>query len=179
MNAERGGQSHDVLQRYIPFSTLHASNVGAMDAGFRGQGLLAQAGSLAQSPQSPPKLPENVSVHLQQFRKVNPMSLQPMSSGLAFEKGALVRSTAERYKCYGVGHVVKVRGDQAKVEFNPSDFMAPPYRSENKILLFSEMERIDTPLERAARGQWDEPWRVRLKMQAARVLTGSKGGATA
>jgi SNF2 family DNA or RNA helicase len=72
--------------------------------------------------------------------------------------------------------VVKVRGEQAKVEFNPSVFMAPPYRSENKILYFSEMERVQTPLERAARGQWDEPWRFELKMLAARFLTGNKGG---
>ena len=69
-----------------------------------------------------------------------------------------------------------MRADQAKVEFNPSVFMAPPYRSENKILSFSEMERVETPLERAARGQWDEPWRFELKMQAARFLTGNKGG---
>ena len=40
----------------------------------------------------------------------------------------------------------------------------------------TEMERVDTPLERAARGQWDEPWRFELKMQAARFLTGNKGG---
>ena len=54
--------------------------------------------------------------------------------------------------------------------------MAPPYRSENKILYFSEMERVDTPLERAARGEWEEPWRFELKMLAARFLTGNKGG---
>jgi ERCC4-related helicase len=80
------------------------------------------------------------------------------------------------YKSYGIGRVVKVRGDHAKVEFNPSVFMPPPYRSENKILSFLEMERVETPLERAARGQWDEPWRFKLKMQAARFLTGNKGG---
>jgi hypothetical protein len=40
-------------------------------------------------------------------------------------EGTLVRSTAELYKSYGVGRVVKVRGDQAKVEFNPSVFMPP------------------------------------------------------
>ena len=38
------------------------------------------------------------------------------------------------------------------------------------------MERVETPLERAARGQWEEPWRFELKMQAARFLTGNKGG---
>jgi superfamily II DNA or RNA helicase len=93
-----------------------------------------------------------------------------------FSEGALVRSTSDLYKGYGVGRVVKVRGDQAKAEFNPSVFMPPPYRSENKILHFSEMERVETPLERAARGEWEEPWRFELKMQAARFLTGNKGG---
>jgi SNF2 family DNA or RNA helicase len=94
----------------------------------------------------------------------------------SFAEGALVRSTSELYRGYGVGRVVKVRGEQAKVEFNPSVFMPPPYRSENKILHFSEMERVETPLERAARGQWEEPWRFELKVQAARFLTGNKGG---
>ncbi len=94
----------------------------------------------------------------------------------AFGEGALVRGTSDLYHSYGVGRVIKVRADQAKVEFNPSVFMSPPYRSENKILSFSEMERVETPLERAARGQWDEPWRFELRMQAARFLTGNKGG---
>jgi SNF2 family DNA or RNA helicase len=70
----------------------------------------------------------------------------------------------------------KVRGPQAKVEFNPSVFMPPPYRSENKILHLAEVERIDSPLDRASRGQWDEPWRFELRMLAARFLTGNKGG---
>ncbi len=54
--------------------------------------------------------------------------------------------------------------------------MSPPYRSENKILHFAEMERVDSPLDRARGGQWDEPWRFELKMQAARFLCGNKGG---
>jgi hypothetical protein len=64
---------------------------------------------------------------------------------------------------------LKIRGENAKVEFNPSVFKPPPYRSENKILGFEEMERVDTPLERAAREQWDEPWRFELRLQAARL----------
>jgi hypothetical protein len=75
----------------------------------------------------------------------------------------------------GVGRILKIRGEQAKVEFNPSLFKPPPYRSENKILDFAEMERVETPLERAGRGQWDEPWRFELRIQAARFLTGNKG----
>jgi len=94
----------------------------------------------------------------------------------AYAEGDFVRSTNDLYKEYGVGRIQKARGAQAKVEFNPSVFMPPPYRSENKILHLAEIERVDTPLDRAARGQWDEPWRFELKMLAARFLTGNKGG---
>jgi ERCC4-related helicase len=93
-----------------------------------------------------------------------------------FCEGDLVRSTNDLYKSYGVGYIQKIRGEQAKVEFNPSVFMQPPYRSENKILHLKELERVDSPLDRAARGEWDEPWRFELKMAAARFLTGNKGG---
>src|SRR6266705_89587 len=94
----------------------------------------------------------------------------------SFNEGDLVRSTNELYKSYGVGYIQKIRGEQAKVEFNPSVFMQPPYRSENKILYLKELELVDSPLDRAARGEWDEPWRFELKMAAARFLTGNKGG---
>ncbi len=94
----------------------------------------------------------------------------------SFVEGDFVRSTNDLYKEYGVGRIQKARGAQAKVEFNPSVFMPPPYRSENKILHLAEIERVETPLERVARGQWDEPWRFELKMLAARFLTGNKGG---
>ncbi|MGH9764473.1 MAG: DEAD/DEAH box helicase, partial [Blastocatellia bacterium] len=69
-----------------------------------------------------------------------------------------------------------MRGEQAKVEFNPSVFMHPPYRSENKILQLAEVERVESPLERAFQSQWDDPWRLELKVMAARFLTGNKGG---
>ncbi|MGA7286445.1 MAG: hypothetical protein WBX02_00005, partial [Terriglobales bacterium] len=68
------------------------------------------------------------------------------------EDGALVRSFNPLYCDYGTGRVIKVRGLQAKVEFNPSVFMRPPYRSENKILQIAELERVDSPLDRALRG---------------------------
>jgi ERCC4-related helicase/HKD family nuclease len=93
-----------------------------------------------------------------------------------FAEGDFVRSTNDLYKEYGVGRIQKARGAQAKVEFNPSVFMLPPYRSENKILHLAEIERVDTPLERAGRGQWDDTWRFELKMLAARFLTSNKGG---
>jgi len=93
-----------------------------------------------------------------------------------FKEGDLVRSTNSLYKSYGVGYIQKIRGEQGKVEFNPSAFMQPPYRSENKILLLTELQRIVSPLERATRGDWDDPWRFELKILAARFLTGNKGG---
>ena len=98
------------------------------------------------------------------------------ASSPSFAEGDLVRSINELYKGYGIGLIQKVRGAQAKVEFNPSVFMPPPYGSENKILQLAEIERVDTPLQRVANGQWDEPWRFELKMLAARFLTGNKGG---
>src|SRR3989454_6573327 len=95
---------------------------------------------------------------------------------VSYAEHDMVRSTNVLYESYGIGYVQKVRGAQAKVEFNPSVFMQPPYRSENKILQLAELERVDSPLDRACRGQWDEPWRFELKMLAARFLTGNKGG---
>jgi superfamily II DNA or RNA helicase len=38
------------------------------------------------------------------------------------------------------------------------------------------LERIDSPLIRARRGEWEEAWRFELKMLAARFLTSNKGG---
>jgi hypothetical protein len=93
-----------------------------------------------------------------------------------FDEGDLVRSTEDLYEDYGVGRVQKLRGEHAKVEFNPSVFMDPPYRSENKLLQLAEMEKVDSPLVRATAGRWEEPWRFELKMLAARFLTGNKGG---
>jgi ERCC4-related helicase len=91
-------------------------------------------------------------------------------------EGELIRSTNPLYKPYGVGQTVKVRNGQAKIEFKPSVFMAPPYRSESKILPVAELEKVDTPLDRAARGEWEPVWKFELKMLAARLLTGNKGG---
>jgi ERCC4-related helicase len=90
--------------------------------------------------------------------------------------GFLVRSTNALYRDHGIGRVQKVRDGHAKVEFNPSVFMEPPYRSENKILRLAEVQRIDTPLERAACGKWEEPWRFELRMLAVRLLTGNQAG---
>ncbi len=93
-----------------------------------------------------------------------------------FAEGDLVRSLRDMYKEYGVGRVQKVKDQYLKVEFNPSVFMEPPYRSEYKILIDSEVEKIETPLDRALRGEWEPAWRFELKMLAARLLTSNKGG---
>jgi SNF2 family DNA or RNA helicase len=104
----------------------------------------------------------------------NPLATDATPQLLA--DGAQVRSSNDLYKSYGTGRVQKLRNGQAKVEFNPSVFMPPPYRSENKILAVEQLEVVDSPLDRAQRGQWDEAWRFELKMLAARFLTGNKGG---
>jgi HKD family nuclease len=88
-----------------------------------------------------------------------------------FEEGVFVRSTNPIHEELGIGRIDKVREPRAKVEFNPSMFMRPPYRSEHRILPLSELERIEQPLERASSGQWEAPWRFELKMLAARFLT--------
>ena len=90
--------------------------------------------------------------------------------------GSHVRSTNPLYASYGVGRVQKVRNGIVKVEFNPSVFMQPPYRSENKLLKLEEDgARRDAARARRAR-KWDEAWRFELRVQAARFLTGNKGG---
>lgn len=97
-------------------------------------------------------------------------------SVVVLEEDGLVRSSNPLYARYGVGRIQKIRQSQAKVEFNPSVFMHPPYRSENKILQLAELEHIDSPLDKALRGEWGEAWRSELKLLAARFLTGNKGG---
>ncbi len=95
---------------------------------------------------------------------------------LTFVEGDLVRATSEMYKQYGVGKVQKARNGVAKIEFNPSVFKEPPYRSENKIIRQEDLEKVETPVQRAARGGWEPAWRFELRMLAARLLTGNKGG---
>jgi len=116
----------------------------------------------------------NSRVTLVDDRELAALKMEATSPLLA--EGDLVRSTSDLYKSYGIGRVQKVRSGQAKVEFNPSVFMQPPYRSENKILQIAELERINTPIDRAKTGQWDETWRFEFKLLAVRFLTGNIGG---
>ena len=92
------------------------------------------------------------------------------------EPGAHVRSLSSIYRPYGVGKVQKVRDSLCKVEFNPSVFSRPPFRSQNYILSLDEVEICPTPLELAKAGQWDEAWKFDLRQMAARFLTMNKGG---
>jgi len=80
------------------------------------------------------------------------------------------------YKALGVGRVQKVRDSQCKVEFNPSVFSRPPYRSENKILGFSEIRICPSPLSLATTSDWGEAWKFDLRQMAARFLCLNKGG---
>ena len=53
-------------------------------------------------------------------------------SHLPVPVGSQVRSTNPILRPYGVGRVQKVKNGIVKVEFNPSVFMQPPYRSDNR-----------------------------------------------
>jgi len=100
----------------------------------------------------------------------------PQSQAARIEVGVQVRSANGIYLELGVGRIQKVKEAQCKVEFNPSVFSRPPYRSENKILQLGEVEVCPTPLELAHAGHWDEAWRFDLRQMAARFLTLNKGG---
>jgi superfamily II DNA or RNA helicase len=92
------------------------------------------------------------------------------------EIGTHVRSVNGIYRPLGVGQVQKVRDHQCKVEFNPTVFSSPPYRSENKILKLEEVVVCPTPLGLAGDGAWDEAWKFDLRQMAARFLCLNKGG---
>ena len=95
---------------------------------------------------------------------------------VTLEPGAHVRSLSSIYRSYGVGKVQKVRDSLCKVEFNPSVFSRPPFRSQNFILSMDEVEICPTPLDLAKAGRWDEAWKFDLRQMAARFLTMNKGG---
>ena len=92
------------------------------------------------------------------------------------ESGTHVRSLSPLYRAFGVGRVLKVKDRLCKVEFNPSVFSRPPFRSQNYILGMDEVEICPSPLELAKAGVWDEAWKFDLRQMAARFLTLNKGG---
>src|SRR5579862_4552691 len=90
--------------------------------------------------------------------------------------GTHVKSHSSIYKDLGVGKIQKVKDRQCKVEFNPSVFSRPPYRSENKILTVEEIELCPPPMELARSGQWDDAGQFEFRQMAARFLCLNKGG---
>jgi superfamily II DNA or RNA helicase len=92
------------------------------------------------------------------------------------ESGTHVRSVNSLYRAFGVGRVLKVKDPLCKVEFNPSVFSRPPFRSQNYILGMEEVEICPTPLELAKAGNWDDAWKFDMRQMAARFLALNKGG---
>lgn len=103
-------------------------------------------------------------------------SAQTNNPSAGFQPGAHVKSVNSIYRSLGVGRVSKVKNHQCKVEFNPTVFSFPPYRSENKILQLGELEVCPSPLELAESGRNDAPWKFDLRQMAARFLCLNKGG---
>ena len=85
------------------------------------------------------------------------------------ESGTRVRSRNSLYRAFGVGRILKVKDRLCKVEFNPSVFSRPPFRSQNYILGMDEVEICPTPLELAKAGDWDEAWKFDMRQMAARA----------
>ncbi len=101
---------------------------------------------------------------------------QNRKDSVAFEAGANVRSVNTIYRPLGLGCVQKVKDHQCKVEFNPTVFSTPPYRSENRILHLDEIELCPPPIELGAAKRWDEASKFDLRQMAARFLCLNKGG---
>ncbi len=110
------------------------------------------------------------------MRNRGPFPFGEPRSDFQIQLGMHVRSLNSMYRDYGVGKVQKVRDSLCKVEFNPSVFSRPPFRSQNYILGLDEVEFCPTPLELAKAGRWDEAWKFDLRQMAARFLTLNKGG---
>ncbi|MGH7195082.1 MAG: DEAD/DEAH box helicase family protein, partial [Candidatus Saccharimonadales bacterium] len=76
----------------------------------------------------------------------------------------------------GVWRIAQTKRGYATVVFNPSVFREPPFGSDDKLLALTQVQRVDSPLDRVRRCEWDEPWRFELKTQAARFLCGNSAG---
>ena len=101
----------------------------------------------------------------------------PIADGItSLAEGTAVRAIKGVFMHYGIGRVQKSRNGVAKIEYSPSVFMEPPYRSESKVVRIEQLEIVETPVERAARGGWEPAARFELRMLAARLITGNKGG---
>lgn len=90
--------------------------------------------------------------------------------------GSAVVSRDPLYRPYGPGKVLKTKGDQAKVEYVPHVFSAPPLFSHTKILRLERLEVLPPADQRLRAEDLGESCRFDLKQWAARFLTGNKGG---
>ncbi len=104
------------------------------------------------------------------------LGLYARATGEPLAEGDFVLSTNPLYEGHGVGRVTKIKGGQAKVEFSPSVFSTPPYRSLNWILRLPEVRPILSPLAAVKAGVWDNSARFDLRQMAARLLCANKGG---
>ena len=95
---------------------------------------------------------------------------------VGIDKGSWVVSTNPLHAENGVGIVQQVHGQQAKVEFRPTIFSKPPYSTESRILNVNELRVIKSPLERLQDGEFDDPWRLELRTQAAQLLVCNRDG---
>lgn len=68
-DAESVGDSLDRLQREVPFSALHAAQVGAVDAEDVREGLLAQAPPCSECSDSVPDRPLQLTFHREELGK--------------------------------------------------------------------------------------------------------------
>ena len=91
-------------------------------------------------------------------------------------KNSWVISTNPRYADSGIGVVLEVRGERARVEFQPSVFSNPPYSTELRTLKVAELRAIKSPLERLENNEFDDPWRFDLRTRAAELLVCNRDG---
>ncbi len=85
-------------------------------------------------------------------------------------KGSWVISTQPLYIDEGIGIIQQVQGDQAKVEFRPTVFSKPPYRTVSRHLGLDQLRVVKSPWERLRDGDFDENWRCALRTLAARLF---------
>ena len=91
-------------------------------------------------------------------------------------RGSWVFSSNPRHAQHGIGLVQEIHGEQAKVEFRPTIFSAPPYLTESRILSVTELRVIKSPLKRLRDGDFEESWRFDLRTRAAQLLVCNRNG---
>lgn len=92
------------------------------------------------------------------------------------ESGDRVIPKTAHHQKLGLGTVLDVRGDQAKVEFRCTVFSNPPYITETRILDLSELQVIPSPTTLLQQGHCDDTWKFELKQRAAYLLVCNRDG---